>query len=140
MRDATRIVDKAAPGAEIQPLTNPLEATMQEQQPSRPRQQTPRPQTRRQPSVRPDLERMAAVSRPWWAEVPDVVAKCLTLAFAPVRYAALAAEAAVSLAFVVVFGTVALWWAGYIPDAVVAHYLGQVGDRALAILQASGVI
>lgn len=92
------------------------------------------------PSVRPDLERIAAATRPWWAEAPDVAAKCLALAFAPLRFAAIAAEAAVSLAFVAVFGAAALWWAGYIPDAVVAAYLGQLGDRALAILQASGVL
>ena len=115
---------------------------MQEQQPPRPRPQASRPPQqpqRRQVSVRPDLDRVAAASRPWWAEAPDVAAKCLALAFAPVRYAALAAEAAVSLAFVAVFGAIGLWWTGYIPDAVVAHYLGQAGDRALAILQASGV-
>jgi len=105
--------------------------------------QTVRPgpvQPKRAPSVRPDLDRIVAAGRPWWAEAPDVAAKCLSLAFAPVRYAALAAEAAVSLAFVAVFGTVGLWWTGYIPDEVVASYLGQVGDRALAILQASGLL
>jgi len=114
---------------------------MQEAQPPRPRPQAmrPQPQPRRQASVRPDLERVAAASRPWWAEAPDVAAKCLALAFAPIRYAALVAETAVSLAFLAVFGAAALWWAGYIPDTVVAQYLGQAGERALAILQASGV-
>lgn len=101
-------------------------------------QQNPPP--RKTASVRPDLDRIAAAGRPWWADAPDVAAKCLAFAFAPFRYAAMAADAAVSLAFVSVFGTIVLWWAGYIPDSVVASYLGQVGDRALAILQASGVL
>lgn len=109
---------------------------MQEPQQPRPR---PQPQARRPATVRPDLDRVAAAARPWWAEAPDVAAKCLSLAFAPVRYAVMAAEAAVSLAFLAVFGAISLWWAGYIPDEVVAHYLGQAGERALAILQASGV-
>lgn len=100
----------------------------------------PASQQRKVPSVRPDLDRIVTAGRPWWADAPDVAAKCLTLAFAPVRYAALVAEAIVSLVFVALFGVVGLWWAGYIPDAVVASYLGQLGDRALAILQASGII
>lgn len=109
---------------------------MSEKQPVRPKPT----QQRKTPSVRPDLDRIVAVGRPWWAEAPDVAAKCLSLAFAPVRYAAMAAEAAVSLAFLAVIGAIALWWTGYIPDEVVAGYLGQVGDRALAILQASGAL
>lgn len=99
----------------------------------------PAPQKRQQ-TVRPDLERIADNVRPWWTEAPDVAAKCLTLAFAPVRYAALAAEFAVSLCFLSVFGAAGLWWLGYIPDETVAHYLGVVGDRGLRILQASGVL
>lgn len=95
---------------------------------------------RKAQSVRPELERIADNGRPWWAEAPDVAAKCLTLAFAPVRYAAMAAEVAVSLCFLAVFGAIGLWWMGYISDDTVAHYLGIVGDRGLHILQSSGVL
>lgn len=99
----------------------------------------PAPQKKPQ-SVRPELERVADAVRPWWAEAPDVAAKCLSLAFAPLRYAALVVEMAVSLCFLAVFGAIALWWTGYIPDETVAHYMGVVGDRALHILRASGVL
>jgi hypothetical protein len=39
-----------------------------------------------------------------------------------------------------VFGTVGLWYIGYIPDQTVAEVLGSVGQRLLGILEGTGLL
>lgn len=82
----------------------------------------------------------AAAAKPWWGETFGVAATCLIILVAPLKIATQIAEAAVALAFLTVFGAIGLWYVGYIPDEEVARVLGQLGDRGLAILQASGII
>jgi len=96
--------------------------------------------TKQQATVRMEFDRLAAAGRPWWAEAPDIAAKCLAMVVAPIRYAAIVAELAVSLSFLVVVGSALLWWYGYIPDAVVAEFLGNLGERLLSIIETSGLI
>jgi hypothetical protein len=82
----------------------------------------------------------AAAGRPWWAETFNVAAVCLKVFVAPLRIASQVAEAAVAIAFVGVFGALAAWYLGIIPDEQVAKLLGELGGRGLAIIQASGVL
>jgi hypothetical protein len=82
----------------------------------------------------------AAAGRPWWAETFNVAAICLKVFVAPLRIASQVAEAAVAIAFVGVFGALAAWYLGIIPDEQVAKLLGELGGRGLAIIQASGVL
>jgi len=93
-----------------------------------------------QNSVRPELMRIESASAPWWSQAPDVAAKCAHVAFMPLRIAAAAADAAVSLAFVGLGLAVYLWWTGTIEDEAVAGLLGQVGNRLLGIVKNSGLI
>jgi hypothetical protein len=86
------------------------------------------------------LARIEAASSPWWASIPDTGAKCAKVAIFPLKAITLAADAAVSLSFVVIGGSVAMWWFGYIADATVSAFLGKVGERALAIVRSSGLI
>jgi hypothetical protein len=65
---------------------------------------------------------------------------CLTVASPPLKLNALAADTAVSLCFLAVFGSVGLWYAGYIPDQTVADILGSIGERLLAILEGTGLL
>lgn len=91
-------------------------------------------------SAKDDLVRIEAAGVAWWATAPSVMMICLSVATAPFRALAIAADAAVSLIFLGVFGAVALWYAGYIPDETVAQALGHVGTRLLAIAEATGII
>lgn len=82
----------------------------------------------------------AAAGRPWWAETFSVAVTCGRIMVAPLKIAASIADAAVACAFLGIFGLIGLWWMGYIPDEEVAKVLGQLGDRGLAIIQASGIL
>lgn len=84
--------------------------------------------------------RLEAASLPWWGHTPSVVARCVQVAFMPLRLLAAAADAAVSLAFVGLGLSVYLWWTGIIADEAVAGFLGQVGNRLLGIVKSSGLI
>lgn len=99
-----------------------------------------RPVIRQGNNVKSELEKIVAVGRPWWSEAPDVVHKCLTLIFAPIRLLALLLDIIVSMAFISFFGAIALWWFGYISDEFVAKFISSLGDRVLSIIQSSGVL
>jgi hypothetical protein len=105
---------------------------------SNPRVQSARPTART--SARADLNRIESASRPWWTELPRVASLCAALIVAPARIFAVAAETAVNVAFLAAIGTLALWYFRFIPDAAVAAVLGQIGDRALGILEGSGLL
>lgn len=92
------------------------------------------------PLARRELLRIEAASRPWWSEFPAVALKCLELAFLPLRWLAILAEAVVSIAFVSVGIAVWLWWSGRIPDSVVVDLLARVGARLLAIVGKAGFL
>lgn len=103
--------------------------------------QTPRPaKAPPRSSARNDLNRIEATGSPWWANAPSVAMTCLTVAVAPFKLLALAADTAVSLCFLAVFGAVGLWYTGYIPDQTVADILGSVGERLLSILEGTGLL
>lgn len=99
-----------------------------------------RPVIRQGSNVKSELDKIVAVGRPWWSEAPEVVHKCLTLIFAPIRLLAMLLDIVVSMTFISVFGTVALWWFGYISDEFVAKFISSIGDRVLSIIQSSGVL
>lgn len=91
-------------------------------------------------SVRSDLDRISSSSRPWWGEFPSVFGLCVTLAFAPIRYAAYLSEIVLSLVFLAFFGFLGAWWLGIVEDAVVIDFLVSVGDRVLGIIQKTGAL
>jgi hypothetical protein len=86
------------------------------------------------------LARIEVASSPWWASAPDIASKCAKVAVFPLKAVTLAADAAVSLTFVGVGVTAALWWYGYISDAAVSGFLGKLGERGLGIVRSSGLI
>ncbi|MBY3155524.1 hypothetical protein HFO56_24665 [Rhizobium laguerreae] len=103
--------------------------------------QTPRPaKTPARSSARNDLDRIEATGNPWWAQAPSVAMTCLTVTVIPLKLLALAADTAVSVCFLAVFGSVGLWYIGYIPDQTVAEVLGSVGQRLLGILEGTGLL
>lgn len=91
-------------------------------------------------AARNDLDRIESTGNPWWTQAPSVAMACFSVAMAPFRFLALAADTAVSLSFIAVFGAVGLWYTGYIPDQTVADILGNLGGRLLAILEGSGLL
>jgi ABC-type multidrug transport system permease subunit len=113
-----------------------METTMSNQAPQAQRQV--RPQQRS--TARADLNRIESAGVPWWFHSLAVFKTCAAVAVAPFRIAAGFAEAAVNVTFVVVFGSIGLWLAGYIPDAAVSALVNALGTRVLAILQGSGLL
>lgn len=99
-------------------------------------QQTKRPAQ----TVRPDLNKIEAVGRPWWAEAPEIAHKCLLLIFAPFKLVAALMDMLVSMIFLSVFAVIGLWWMGYIPDATISQFIEILGNRVLGIIQKSGVL
>jgi hypothetical protein len=90
--------------------------------------------------LQPLIDAGTAVSKPWWAESFSVAVFCFKALYLPIRLIGDIANTLVALAFVMVFGVVGLFVAGYIPDAVVVKYLGLLGDRILSIVQSSGLL
>lgn len=105
-----------------------------------PRKITRPPEKRPANKTSEKLSRIEAASFPWWTTFPAVAANCVKIATFPVRAVTLAADAAVSLAFVAISGTAIMWWFGWISDAAVAGFLGKLGERALGIVRSSGLI
>ncbi len=105
----------------------------------------PRPQhaqVRKSPSnpVQGLIYAVDAGSRPWWAETLSVFRLCVLAIYMPIRVISEVSSALVSLAFLAVLAAIGLWYAGYIPDAVVVKYLSIVGDRLFGIVKNSGLI
>lgn len=92
------------------------------------------------PSARADLNRIESAASPWWAQLPQVAMICFQIAAAPFRVAAAVTSFAVEAAFLSVFAAIALVYFHYIPDAQVSAFIGGLGNRALAIVQNSGLI
>lgn len=86
------------------------------------------------------LARIEAAASPWWAAAPFVAVSCARAALLPIRAVVMAADAVVALAFVALGGAALLWWHGWISDAAVSGFLGKLGERALGIVRASGVL
>jgi hypothetical protein len=83
---------------------------------------------------------VSATARPWWADGFSVAATCAKVLFFPLKLVSQIAQTAVELAFVAVFVAFGLWYLGYIPDEQVARILGELGNRGLGIIQASGIL
>lgn len=77
---------------------------------------------------------------PWWGKFPDILWKCSLVVISPIRFALFIADAVVSLTFVALIGAIGLWYFGYIPDALIAKYVGDLGNRIISILNATGVL
>ena len=102
--------------------------------------QTPRPaKTPARSSARNDLNRIEAAGIPWWAHAPSVAMTCFTVAVAPLKFLASAADFALSLAFLSIFAVIGLVYCKVIPDTAVAAVLNEVGTRILGILETSGL-
>ncbi len=82
----------------------------------------------------------AAAGKPWWSETFGVASVCLKLLIAPLVIVDKILSVLVGAAFVSLFGAAFAWYCGLIPDEQVAKFLGELGDRGLAIIQASGVL
>ena len=91
-------------------------------------------------SARNDLNRIESTGSPWWTQAPAVALACAAIATAPLRLLAAVADTAVSLAFLAAFGSVALWYTGYIPDDTVAAFLGEIGVRLLSVVENADLI
>ena len=114
-----------------------------------PRDDTPARQPRPAPGVAESLDGIArgtvlgadqvrAAARPWWFEAPSVAMTCAKVAVAPFVAIVRLAEAAVAMALFAVVAVAFAWHQGYIADKDVVATLKPVGQRILAMIQASG--
>ena len=85
-------------------------------------------------------DRIRAVARPWYFDVPRVALGCAKVALAPLLVAIKLAEAAVALALLVALGAVVAWHQGYIADKDVVAALKPLGQRLLAMVQSAGTL
>lgn len=80
------------------------------------------------------------LDKPWWAEFPNILWKCILIVLFPLRALHFVADAAVTFAMVAVIAAPLLWYFGYIPDELLAKLLSEIGDRLMGVLSKTGVL
>lgn len=76
----------------------------------------------------------------WFMAIPRRVWFALLVVAAPFRVLGWALDFAVSALVVGIAAAAWAWWAGHISDTQVAWFLGQLGERGLAILSGAGLL
>lgn len=96
--------------------------------------------TKQASGVQAEFSRVVAVGVPWWAEAPRIFQVALNVMLLPFKVLVAILDVAVSIVFLVIVGSIVLWWIGYIPDEIVVGFAGDLGNRLLGIIEKAGFI
>ena len=96
--------------------------------------------TESNPKEKPNYHYTMIPGGDWIMKIPKRIIYLLTLATVPFRIFAFVMDLIVSTTMVVIIATLVAWYFKKIPDEYVVQFLGEIGQRGLAIIGKSGVI
>lgn len=79
------------------------------------------------------------INSTWWKHIPALAKFFIQTLFFPILLLKYILDLVLSFIVVCIFGSIILWYIGWIPEEVVVNFFGGVGDRGLSILERLGV-